>query len=320
MQQIKIIGVVVLIGIAFILGAAYLNIQGRTIGGQKDSHGCLIAAGYSWCEAKNTCIRQWEEYCTAAAQKTVTFACSDSKTIIATFYLQDDKFVDLKLIDGRNMSIPHAISASGARYAKSDESFVFWNKGDTAFVTEGATSSVETYSNCVLQSEGSMATSGLECHDSSRYFAVQKSLSDSVGSNILIKYKTSPSQSFPCAYTVASGDFEIKNVQAEYFLTFTDNFLVLDSGTAPPPRGLVVYDLRSRTIVFIDSYTKPVTVAGDTITYLSKTDQKPTLQNCPNLNDYTANSLGAVIMSKVTVDLPSLNKKDLGVFECMATQ
>jgi len=30
-----------------------------------------------------------------------------------------------------------AMSASGARYANKDETFVFWNEGDTAFVTEG---------------------------------------------------------------------------------------------------------------------------------------------------------------------------------------
>lgn len=33
------------------------------IGGDKDAHGCLIAAGYSWCESKNKCLRVWEENC-----------------------------------------------------------------------------------------------------------------------------------------------------------------------------------------------------------------------------------------------------------------
>ncbi len=117
----------------------------QVIGGQKDEHGCLVAAGYSWCDAKSRCIRVWEEYCTAAEAKTALFVCADSKNITATFYPKDDKFVDLVLSDGRAMTIPRAISASGARYAKADESFVFWNKGDTAFVTEnGAT----TYSDC----------------------------------------------------------------------------------------------------------------------------------------------------------------------------
>lgn len=33
------------------------------IGGQKDEHGCLIAAGYSWCDSKQKCLRTWEESC-----------------------------------------------------------------------------------------------------------------------------------------------------------------------------------------------------------------------------------------------------------------
>lgn len=33
------------------------------IGGQKDEDGCLIGAGYSWCEAKQKCLRVWEEKC-----------------------------------------------------------------------------------------------------------------------------------------------------------------------------------------------------------------------------------------------------------------
>jgi len=35
----------------------------QKIGGDKDKHGCMIAAGYSWCEKKQKCIRPWEEVC-----------------------------------------------------------------------------------------------------------------------------------------------------------------------------------------------------------------------------------------------------------------
>ena len=86
----------------------------------------------------------------AAAETPVaraTFNCKDGKSIDATFYA--DK-VELKLSDGRSLSLPQAMSASGARYANMDESFVFWNKGDTAFVTEGA-GGKETYSGCVTK-------------------------------------------------------------------------------------------------------------------------------------------------------------------------
>jgi membrane-bound inhibitor of C-type lysozyme len=77
----------------------------------------------------------------------VVFDCKDGKTIDATFYA--DK-VDLTLSDGRSMSLPQTMSASGIRYANADEAFVFWSKGDTAFVTEGADEK-ETFSGCVSE-------------------------------------------------------------------------------------------------------------------------------------------------------------------------
>jgi hypothetical protein len=54
------------------------------VGGQRDAHGCLPAAGYSWCVKENACVRPWElaakkgfpngdkaafdAYCTASAK------------------------------------------------------------------------------------------------------------------------------------------------------------------------------------------------------------------------------------------------------------
>lgn len=75
----------------------------------------------------------------------VKFVCKDDKSIDATFY--SDK-VELTLSDGRSMTLPQTMSGSGIRYANADETFVFWSKGDTAFVTEGADEK-ETFSDCV---------------------------------------------------------------------------------------------------------------------------------------------------------------------------
>ncbi|MDO8610488.1 MAG: hypothetical protein Q7R95_08130 [bacterium] len=35
------------------------------VGNEKDIHGCINSAGYSWCEPKNKCLRTWEEPCIA---------------------------------------------------------------------------------------------------------------------------------------------------------------------------------------------------------------------------------------------------------------
>ncbi|MFA5022845.1 MAG: MliC family protein [Candidatus Paceibacterota bacterium] len=77
-----------------------------------------------------------------------TFGCADNKTIEAKFINGQLRAVELKLSDGRTINLPQAISASGARYANVDESFVFWNKGDTAFITEGGAT---TFADCVTK-------------------------------------------------------------------------------------------------------------------------------------------------------------------------
>jgi membrane-bound inhibitor of C-type lysozyme len=50
----------------------------------------------------------------------------------------------LQLPDGGSMTLPHALSADGARYESGGT--VFWSKGDQAFITVGNTT---TFSNCV---------------------------------------------------------------------------------------------------------------------------------------------------------------------------
>ncbi len=33
------------------------------VGGDRDEHGCIGSAGYTWCETKQKCLRVWEEDC-----------------------------------------------------------------------------------------------------------------------------------------------------------------------------------------------------------------------------------------------------------------
>lgn len=65
-RKIKII-LIIGLTILLILGlVAFLFMEykrGIIIGGDKDAHGCLIAAGYSWCPSTEKCQRMWEEYC-----------------------------------------------------------------------------------------------------------------------------------------------------------------------------------------------------------------------------------------------------------------
>ncbi|MFA5010040.1 MAG: hypothetical protein WC553_02305 [Patescibacteria group bacterium] len=60
---IAFIGLIVLASIGFVTYHYTKDLRQNLIGGQTDEHGCLVAAGYSWCEVKAKCIRTWEETC-----------------------------------------------------------------------------------------------------------------------------------------------------------------------------------------------------------------------------------------------------------------
>lgn len=38
--------------------------ENNIVGNDRDEHGCIGSAGYSWCEEKQKCLRTWEESCT----------------------------------------------------------------------------------------------------------------------------------------------------------------------------------------------------------------------------------------------------------------
>lgn len=82
-------------------------------------------------------------------KKTVSYTCDGNKSILAVYEnfarSPEDNRVFLELSDKRYMTLMQVISGSGARYADGGDNFVFWNKGNTAFVEEGGKM---TYSNC----------------------------------------------------------------------------------------------------------------------------------------------------------------------------
>ncbi|MDB5194964.1 MAG: Protein of unknown function periplasmic [Parcubacteria group bacterium] len=82
---------------------------------------------------------------TALPLADVVYACDAGKTIEAIYTASK---VDIFLSDKRHLTLPQAVSGSGARYANADESIVFWNKGTTAFITEGKST---TFANCATK-------------------------------------------------------------------------------------------------------------------------------------------------------------------------
>jgi membrane-bound inhibitor of C-type lysozyme len=106
----------------------------------------LVFTGISCQDQKFWPQNTGAEKATGSIINSVTFSCSGNKTIHAVFFA--DK-TELTLSDGRHLLLLQAISASGARYANTDESFVFWTKGNTAFIEE---SHKTTFKDCMATS------------------------------------------------------------------------------------------------------------------------------------------------------------------------
>jgi membrane-bound inhibitor of C-type lysozyme len=98
---------------------------------------------------------------TAAPVATVQYSCAGGKSLTAEYVdgpartASDGRpipggRVALTLADGKKLTLPQTLSGSGIRYANEGETFVFWSKGDTAFVEEGPNQAV-TYKDCVGQ-------------------------------------------------------------------------------------------------------------------------------------------------------------------------
>ena len=90
---------------------------------------------------------------------TASYVCDGGKTITAVYYAgaaapaptpgqppTPTGSVALTLSDGRALTLAQTISADGTRYANPTESFVFWSKGNGAFVTEN---NQQTYTGCI---------------------------------------------------------------------------------------------------------------------------------------------------------------------------
>lgn len=261
----------------------------------------------------------------------VVYTCDAGKTISVTYFDGPTPAtpqpgeppvptgsIEASFNGAASTTLRQTISADGARYASADETLVFWNKGDEAIIMRNNAMDIE-YANCKTSAPVSAVASG-NCHESDQYFIVTQNRDGEVGQDILIKKKSSPSDTPQCVYQKGAGDIELTDNGPTYALALIGQYLLLDSGTAPFPRGLAVYDISKQAQVYTDRYSGPTKAGEHSYTYWQPIDTEPTAANCPNLAEWQANGLGAGMERHVTLDLATLQVKDLGETRCSARQ
>lgn len=130
------------------------------------------------------------------------------------------------------------------------------------------------------------------CHESPRYLIVEGS-AGRMGTSFLVKYKATEDTRLACEYVVKPGDFEIADDWPEFFLELQNDLLILDSGTGPDPRGLVIWDLKKQQQVYSGSYSDAKIGPGH-MEFWTETG-KGTDANCPEEKEWRALGLETAI-------------------------
>ena len=104
----------------------------------------------------------------------------------------------------------------------------------------------------LFDSAGVRQVDGATCYQHARYTVVARERQGEVGSDIVVH----AGPGGPCTGDSVAGDYVFHNEWAEYFAGLIGDDMVLDSGTGPDLRGLIVIDLTTRRRVFDGSYVE----------------------------------------------------------------
>ena len=154
---------------------------------------------------------------------------------------------------------------------------------------------------CLLGWAPAVRAADVVCHASADYFVIERE-TGAVGRDFLIKPRHVIHAIPACFYATAPADFEIRNEAAEYFLALQGHYLILDSGTAPEPRGLIVCDLRQRRKIFAGTYASPYAIKPGHIEYWLES-AAATDRNCPVRQQWATLGLGAAVETQVRLRL-----------------
>lgn len=160
----------------------------------------------------------------------------------------------------------------------------------------------------------------LTCYEYPSLYVVEEGVKDRVGSNILIKYRNHPSETFSCVYEKEEGDFEIRNEWAEYFMGKSSGLIFLDSGTGPCPRDLIVISVEKRKKLYNTSYCGPVAVREGKELFFWKESGAATRENCPEYDRIKADTLFPYIEERFVLFLETLELRGTGEKRCAAGQ
>jgi len=146
---------------------------------------------------------------------------------------------------------------------------------------------------------------------------ITKSISGNVGEQVQIK----PTSDRKCKWDNSGSSWTINN-DASYFWGKWKSFIFLDQGTGPDMRQLLIFDMRSRSQQFVDSYALPIQITGSNIQYWQAIPTIATKKNCDKFVQAVKTGLTPQIQQHISVNLSNtaFATKVLADKRCSLTQ
>ena len=144
-----------------------------------------------------------------------------------------------------------------------------------------------------------------KCSHSQEFTVFEIPRNERIGSTFIVRKGgyTGRMQGLNCLYKSEADDIQIHYFDAHYMIEVFENYLILDSGTEPTAREVIVYDLVARDIFFEDLYSSSMIIEEGIIEYWIVTDTPATVENCPEFHEHENMGLSSVIEMSAVFNL-----------------
>lgn len=139
----------------------------QIVGGDKDEHGCIGSAGYSWCEAKQKCLRVFEEFC---EDQLIDLVQKIKENSGAEFTLKGAVDINWNISDGKTYA---STTISGFSYQIDDMKRADYDKVEK-FLTDKYTMDINNVADGVTGGLRGYIMDYMVCNLSLKYDQVKK--------------------------------------------------------------------------------------------------------------------------------------------------
>jgi hypothetical protein len=163
---------------------------------------------------------------------------------------------------------------------------------------------------------------GHACYVYDKYVVFVTEDSETVGEQIKVALRqpqADPAKS--CDVKAAKTYLLIPNDDANFFFGLAGDYLFIDSGTGPEPRGLTIYSLSKKKKVYTDSYSQPITLGKDRrLDFYKPSEKDGDLKDCREASKWQAEQLGVGWDQRVILDLTTMREMTVGRLRCSPRQ